>query len=77
MLERVEELFGVLGVTMSQVKERLKEAGCMDYVQSIEQSESKKILSHPLFFAMASLLLKDVKNVLEIGSGTGAGNKRL
>ncbi len=77
MLERVEELFGVLGVTMSQVKERLKEAGCEDYVQSIEQPESKKILSHPLFFAMASLLLKDAKNVLEIGSGTGAGTKRL
>ncbi len=77
MFEKVEKVFDALGVTMGQVKERLKEAGCEDYVQSIEQPESKKILSHPLFFAMASLSLKDVKAVLEIGSGTGAGTKRL
>ena len=77
MLKEVEKIFDSLGVTMGQVKERLKEADCTDYVQMIEQPESKKILSHPLFFAMASLLLEDVKAVLEIGSGTGAGTKRL
>jgi len=77
MFKEVEKVFERFGVTIGQVKERLNKAGCNEYVQMIEQPESKKILSHPLFFAMASLVLKDVKNVLEIGSGTGSGTKRL
>lgn len=77
MLKEVKRIFDIFGVTFEQVKERLKEAGCTDYVQIVENPGSGRVISHPLFFAMASLLLKDVKNVLEIGSGTGSGTKRL
>jgi len=77
MLKEVKRIFDVFGVTLEQVKKRLKEAGYADYVRIIENPGMDKIISHPLFFTMASLLLKDVKNVLEIGSGTGSGTKRL
>lgn len=77
MIKKVEEIFKQFDVTMTEVCEILLQAGCKDYVDGLFSVPSK-IVSNPLFFAMASILLKgNVKNVLEIGSGSGSGTNRL
>jgi len=75
MLEKVEKIFAKFGVTMEQVYQRLVSIGYAGYIQSLKNPQ-KKVLSHPLFFAMVSLLLKDVKNILEMGTGAGTGTNR-
>lgn len=80
MIKKVEEIFKQFDVTMTEVCEILLRADCKDYVDDLfsVSSKTKTIVSNQLFFAMASILLEgNVKNVLEIGSGSGGGTNRL
>lgn len=75
-LKETEEVFRKFQLTMEEVRARLMAADCGPYLKSLSLKKGK-VLSHPLFFAMASLILNKAENVLEIGSGTGIGTKRL
>lgn len=77
MLKKVEKIFDQFNISMKDVKDRLRQVGENAYLKTLENPGELKFLSHPLFFAMASLHLKNVHNVLEIGVGTGSGTMRL
>ena len=70
-------------VPWHEVENKLIEIGMKDYAKIIlhddwdEESCSRKPFLRYVFFAMASLVLKDVKNILEIGTGGGLTTKRL
>ena len=77
MLEKLERNFGIFGISWRDVEKKLIEIGMQDYAKIIPDYDYDKecykgIRIYWVFFAMAALVLKDVKNILEIGTGAGA-----
>lgn len=73
MLEEIEQSLATFGKSWHEVEKKLNTVGMQDYAKAIPNySYGDGYVLHWVFFAMASLVLKDVKNVLEIGSGAGA-----
>jgi len=78
MLEELERSFSIFGTSWGKVEKKLIAVGMEDYTKIIpdynydKECYRGKCVLHWVFFAMASLILKDVKNVLEIGTGAGA-----
>jgi len=78
MLEELERSFSIFGTSWGEVEKKLITVGMQDYAKIIpdynydKECYRGKCVLHWVFFAMASLILKDVKNVLEIGTGAGA-----
>ena len=78
MLKELEQSFAIFGIPWCKVEEKLITVGMQDYAKIIptydyDKKYNKKGFGlHWAFFAMASLVLKNVKNILEIGTGAGA-----
>lgn len=74
MKKEIEESFAKFNLTWNDVKNKLIESGLTDIANEI--SDCIRIPSKPyplqiVSFAMSSLILKNVKNVLEIGTSAG------
>ena len=63
LIKELELISSNFGVSLNEARNKLK--GISEYAYNL------KGLLHHLYFAMASLTIKDVKNVLEIGTGLG------
>lgn len=77
MLDKLERNFAIFGISWSEVEKKLIEIGMEDYAKIIPDYDYDKecykgTRVYWVFFAMASLVLKNVKNILEIGTGAGA-----
>jgi len=69
MIEELEEILKQLGVTIETVKEKLVTIGREEYVKSLlNPTRQPPVHYNHCYFAMASLVLKGVKNILEIGT---------
>lgn len=55
------------GASLEEIKGRLVEIGLGDYIEGINMPTGKPYV----YFAIASLILSDVKNILELGTGLG------
>jgi len=65
LIEELNYFFSKFGVTLEEARKKLKGIAPDDWAYDL-----KGTFQH-LYFAMASLLLKDVKNILEMGTGLG------
>lgn len=63
LVEELDAFFSNFGVSLDEARDKLKPIA--------EYAYNLKGLLHHLYFAMASLVTKDVKNVLELGTGLG------
>lgn len=71
MIDELEKALSLFDVTLSDVSSKLKLIGKEGYVRKFNSRERPTIHYNHCYFAMASLLLKDVRNILEIGTGPG------
>lgn len=74
MTKEIEKSFGQFGLAWSTIEDKLIEAGLIDVANKTSDCMRTPNKSFPLqiaSFAMSSLLLKNVKNILEIGTGEG------
>lgn len=74
MLKEIEESFAKFGLTWSEIKARLVEVGLIDVANKMSDCMQSPNKPYPLqiaSFAMSSLVLENVKNILEIGTGEG------
>lgn len=63
LIEELDAFFSKFGVSLDEARSKLKPIA--------EYAYNLKGLLHHLYFAMASLVTKNVRNVLEIGTGLG------
>ena len=71
LIEKMEEVASGFGVSLNDTQKRLREIGMVDYAQNFS------LHLHFLYFAMASLAMPNVKNILELGTLRGASTKVL
>lgn len=84
-LENLEEVYVKFGLTENQILNKFRLAGREDYARfyalPIEQhfkcGGKNGLYCFYLYFAIASLVLKNVKNILEIGTGSTGGSTNL
>jgi len=78
-LEKLEEVYTMFGLSRNQVLEKFQLAGREDYArfytlpidQHSKYGGKNGLYCYYLYFAIASLVLKNVKNILEIGTNKG------
>jgi len=68
--DEFKEIFARFGLSVKQVQDRLAEIGMGDYSKNLIHPKERS-WAHYSYFAMASLVLKNVKFILEIGTGCG------
>lgn len=69
MIEELEKTLGQFSITIDAVKEKLVTIGRKKYVKSLLLPTQRPPIHYKhCYFAMASLVLKGVKNILEIGT---------
>jgi len=71
MMKELIIALGSFGVDFCSVKEKLIEIGREEYTHMFDSTKMPPVHYNHCYFAMASLILKDVKNILEIGTGPG------
>lgn len=74
--EELKDIFKRFNLTIAQVQARLSEIGMVDCGQYLTYPP-KKYWAQDVYFAMASLVLKDAKSILEIGTSRGDRTKVL
>lgn len=65
LVEELEFFFSEFGVTLKNARDKLKGLDPSDWAWNLKGT------LHHLYFAMVSLVLSDVKDVLELGTGLG------
>ena len=71
MIEDLKKVLDNFKVDFGEMKQRLIEIGKKKYVDSLNSKEIPPIHYNHCYFTMASFLLKDVRHILEIGTGPG------
>jgi len=77
MIEDLKKVLDSFKVDFDDVIQQLVKIGKESYTELLNSEQLPPIHYNHCYFAMASLLLKDVKNVLEIGTGPGRSTKVL
>jgi len=80
MIKEIEEPFARFNLTWNKIKNKLIEVGLTDIANKISDCIRNPSKPYPLqivFFAMSSLVLKNVKNILEIGTSAGKSTRAL
>jgi len=80
IIEECEIFFNRFGLKWDKVENKLIDAGLEYMVNDIMIYEKKDIGSHPIqmvYFAAVSIILKNVKNILEIGTWSGIASHDL
>lgn len=74
MNKKIEESFAQFNLTWDEIKNKLIEARLIDVADKVSCCMRNPHRAYPMqiiYFAMSSLILKNVKNILEIGTSGG------
>jgi len=74
MTKKIKDVFARFNLTWNEINDKLIEARLINVANKISDCMQNPGKSYPLqivYFAMSSLVLANVKNILEIGTGAG------